>query len=80
MLQALTLRWAAPELLGLGAKHTIASDIFAFGIVLWEVGELSLPSLCPSLHLCPSLSSCVNQLTLEKSPMAMSASTLFATK
>ncbi|CAF0766312.1 unnamed protein product [Adineta steineri] len=32
-----TLLWKAPELLKLGGKHTEASDVYAVGVVLWEL-------------------------------------------
>lgn len=30
------LRWAAPEVIAHG-KHTASSDVWSFGIVMWEV-------------------------------------------
>lgn len=30
------LRWAAPEVIAHG-KHTTSSDVWSFGIVMWEV-------------------------------------------
>jgi ephrin-B len=30
------LRWAAPEVIAHG-KHTISSDVWSFGILMWEV-------------------------------------------
>ncbi len=38
-----TLLWMAPELLTRGAKHTVLSDIYALGIVLWELTSRKLP-------------------------------------
>jgi TPR repeat protein len=35
-LSAGTLHWKAPEVLKFGGKHTLASDVYAFGIVMWE--------------------------------------------
>ena len=33
-----TLRWAAPELFEVGTVNTKESDIYAFGVLAWEVG------------------------------------------
>ena len=35
-------RWLAPEVLG-GGKASVASDIFGFGIVLWEILTCEIP-------------------------------------
>lgn len=38
-----TLRWMAPELLTLSPNYTKKTDIFAYGIVLWEIAACQLP-------------------------------------
>jgi sterile alpha motif and leucine zipper containing kinase AZK len=37
-----TLQWTAPELLRLG-RHTTKSDVYALGIVLWELASGEIP-------------------------------------
>ncbi len=32
-----TVRWCAPELLGLRPKFTTAADVYSYGIILWEL-------------------------------------------
>lgn len=39
---AMNLRWLAPELMQ-GERATLASDVFAFGVVLWEAMTWQLP-------------------------------------
>jgi WD40 repeat protein len=36
-------RWMAPELFDEGAKSTKAADVFAFGVILWELGARKFP-------------------------------------
>jgi WD40 repeat protein len=36
-------RWMAPELFDEGAKSTKAADVFAYGLVLWELGARKFP-------------------------------------
>jgi WD40 repeat protein len=36
-------RWMAPELFEEGAKSTKAADVFAYGVVLWELGSRKFP-------------------------------------
>jgi hypothetical protein len=36
-------RWMAPELFDEGAKSTKAADVFAYGVVLWELGARKFP-------------------------------------
>jgi len=38
-----TPKWSAPEILDGGHKTTKASDIYAFGIILWEISARKLP-------------------------------------
>ena len=38
-----SLRWMAPEILGLKPKYTPASDIFALAMVLWELASREIP-------------------------------------
>lgn len=35
-------RWLAPEVI-LGEPHTFASDVFSFGVILWEVLTWQVP-------------------------------------
>ena len=39
-----TLDWTAPELLTPGAKFTQKSDVFSFGVILWELGSERAPA------------------------------------
>ena len=41
-LQAMNPRWLAPEVLG-GAAATLASDVFAMGVIFWEMLTWQLP-------------------------------------
>ena len=41
--EGLTVSWAAPELFSLKGKRTIASDMYAFGMTLWEIASHSYP-------------------------------------
>ncbi|CAF1023993.1 unnamed protein product [Adineta steineri] len=50
-----SLHWKAPELFKLGGKHTEASDVYAMGVVLWELAtgcepytdtDVSMISVC----------------------------------
>ena len=41
--EGLTVSWAAPELFSLKGKKTPASDMYAFGMVLWEITSHSYP-------------------------------------
>ena len=38
-----SLRWMAPELLGLKPKYSVGSDIYAYGMVLWELASREIP-------------------------------------
>ena len=38
-----TLHWMAPEILGLKAKHTERSDVYALGMVFWEISSRQFP-------------------------------------
>jgi len=38
-----TTRWMAPELFKLGAQHTMLSDVFSYGMVLWELTSFKMP-------------------------------------
>ena len=38
-----TTRWASPEILKEGVFHTMESDVFAFGMVMIEVGDYGSP-------------------------------------
>lgn len=38
-----TIRWMAPEVLSPGAKNTKESDVYSFGMVLWELGARTSP-------------------------------------
>jgi hypothetical protein len=38
-----TVAWMAPELFKRRAKHTFASDVYAFGMVLWELANRAQP-------------------------------------
>ncbi len=38
-----TVSWMAPELFRLRGKHTRASDIFAFAVILWELAARKIP-------------------------------------
>lgn len=42
-LEGKSLVWAAPELFSKGSKKTIASDMYAFGMTLWEIASHQLP-------------------------------------
>jgi hypothetical protein len=52
---AMNPRWLAPELMQ-GERATLASDVFAFGVVLWEVMTWQLPwgSANPWTVSCPA--------------------------
>ncbi len=46
--KGLTVSWAAPELFSLKGKKTPASDMYAFGITLWEIATHAYPyANCP---------------------------------
>ncbi|CAF0886905.1 unnamed protein product [Adineta steineri] len=53
-----TLSWKAPELLKLGGKHTEASDVYAMGIVLWELATGCEPYADTDVSM---ISDCVRQ-------------------
>lgn len=36
-------RWRAPETFKLGAKRTFSSDVFSFGMTLWEISARKVP-------------------------------------
>jgi hypothetical protein len=38
-----TLRWLAPELLDVSARHTAKTDIYALGVVLYELSSRKIP-------------------------------------
>lgn len=38
-----TYKWMAPELFSMGAKYTELSDMYAFGMVLWEISSQKEP-------------------------------------
>jgi serine/threonine protein kinase len=47
-----TLNYMAPELLVLRPKYSPASDVFAFGVVVWELYCMKLPFAdCKDMHL-----------------------------
>ena len=48
--------WAAPEVLGSGDRNTREADIFAFGMVVLEVGRCVSPCLAPNVEGCLTLS------------------------
>ena len=58
--QGYTVRWAAPEVLGNGNRNTQEADIFAFGMVVVEVG------CCISLRLALDAERYMICLTLSK--------------
>ena len=37
-----TAQWTAPEVF-VGQEHTTASDVYSFGIVVWELCSLKTP-------------------------------------
>jgi serine/threonine protein kinase/ankyrin repeat protein/predicted nucleotidyltransferase len=37
------IRWMAPELFGLKSEYSAASDVYAYGIVLWEIASRKIP-------------------------------------
>ena len=41
--EGLTVSWAAPELFSLKGKKSLASDMYAFGMTLWEIASHSYP-------------------------------------
>ncbi|KAK3242739.1 hypothetical protein CYMTET_47588 [Cymbomonas tetramitiformis] len=50
-----TVEWSAPELLR-GQAATTSSDVFSFGVILWEVLTQRVPfSAQPSIQVCPCL-------------------------
>jgi serine/threonine protein kinase len=38
-----TVRWRAPEVFGLKPRYSTASDMWAFGVILWELFSLKIP-------------------------------------
>lgn len=38
-----TIPWMAPELFSRSEKKTIATDIFAYGVILWEIASRKIP-------------------------------------
>ena len=42
-LNAGSVKWAAPELLGMKQKPTLAADVYSFAIVMWELLTWELP-------------------------------------
>lgn len=38
-----TLRWMAPELMDILGKYTFASDVFSYGMILWELASRKIP-------------------------------------
>lgn len=38
-----SLRWRAPETFKKGAKKTMSSDIYSFGMTLWEISSRKIP-------------------------------------
>ena len=39
----LSVLWAAPELFAASGRATFATDVYAFGVVLWEICSLAQP-------------------------------------
>ena len=58
--QGYTARWAAPEVLGTGDRNTQEADVFAFAMVVVEVGR------CVSLRLALDVERYMVCLTLPK--------------
>ncbi len=53
-----TYRWMAPELLGLRPDYSVASDRFAYGIVLWELSTRKVPfEETTAIALCDAIKS-----------------------
>jgi len=48
-----TVRWTAPEILNYTAPPSQASDIYSFGIVLWEIASREIPYKDASYDLVP---------------------------
>lgn len=46
---AMNPRWLAPEVLA-GGSHTAAADVYAFGVVLWELLTFSIPWSGPNVN------------------------------
>lgn len=38
-----SIRWRAPEMFRRGAKYTTSSDIYSFGVLLWEIAARKIP-------------------------------------
>lgn len=57
--QGFTPRWAAPEVLESGDKNTREADIFAFGMVMIEVGSCACTALDIDDSVTPSRSRCL---------------------